>query len=98
MKLKVGKKQYTLKYGIRAFILFERIADKPFSIEGMTDWVLFAYAMLLAGSPDADITLDEFVDSLNTEDLNKVVSWATKLMAVDKQLDGDKSGGEIKKK
>lgn len=98
MKLKVGKKQYTLKYGIRAFILFERIADKSFSIDGMTDWVLLAYAMLLSGSPDADITFDEFVDSLNAEDLNKVVSWATKLMAVDKQLDEDKPDEEVKKK
>lgn len=98
MKLKVGKKQYTLKYGIRAYILFEKISDKSFSIGGMTDWVVLAYAMLLAGSPDADITLDEFIDSIDEEILSKVISWVTKLMAVDKQLDGDKPDEDVKKK
>lgn len=98
MKLKIGKKTYTLKYGIRAYILFEKIADKPFSIDGVTDWVLLAYAMLLAGTPDADITLDEFIDSVSEEELNKSIQYATKLMAVEKQLGGEDDPEEVKKK
>lgn len=98
MKLKAGKKTYTLKYGIRAYILFEKIADKPFSIDGITDWVLLAYAMLLAGTPDADITLDEFIDSVSEEELNKAIQYATKLMAVERQLGKEEDPDEVKKK
>lgn len=96
MKLKVGKKSYQLKYGLRAFILFEKMADKPFEVGGMTDWVLFVYAMLLAGTPEAEITLDEFVDILSMQDIQGVIRWCTKLMAVENQLADAKE--EAKKK
>ena len=39
----IDGKTYDLKYGIRARVLFERISDKPFTLNGTTDWVIFIY-------------------------------------------------------
>lgn len=97
MEIKIGDKSYPLRYGIRALILFEKIADKPFSLQGTTDWIIFVYAMFLAGSPDAGITLDDFIDGVNMQQLNEAISWASKQMKVDNQLAGE-DDANIKKK
>ena len=63
----IDGKTYDLKYGIRARVLFERISDKPFTLNGTTDWVIFIYAMLLAGDSSFPLTLDEFMDKLDED-------------------------------
>ena len=97
MELKLGDKSYRLRYGIRALILFEKMADKPFSLQGTTDWTIFVYAMLLAGSPDCGIELDEFIDAVAMPDLNEAIRWATKQMEVENQL-AEAAGDDVKKK
>ena len=97
MEIKIGDKSYQLRYGIRALILFEKMADKPFSLQGTTDWTIFIYAMLLAGSPDAGITLDDFIDGVDMDQLNGAISWTTKQMEVENQL-AEATGDDVKKK
>jgi hypothetical protein len=96
MKLKLGDKSYQLRYGIRALILFEKMADKPFSLHGTTDWTIFVYAML-AGSPDCGVELDEFVDGVAIPDLDAAIRWATKQLDVENQL-AEAAGDDVKKK
>lgn len=97
MELKIGDNSYRLQYGIRALILFEKMADKPFLLQGTTDWTIFIYAMLLAGSPDAGITLDEFIDTVGMPQLNDAIRWATKQMETENQLSGSDEK-DVKKK
>lgn len=97
MELKLGDKSYQLRYGIRALILFEITADKSFSLQGMTDWTIFVYAMLLAGSPDCGVELDDFIDGVAIPDLNDAIRWATKQMEVENQL-AEATGDDVKKK
>lgn len=97
MKLKLGDKSYRLRYGIRALILFEKMADKPFSLHGTTDWTIFVYAMLLAGSPDCGVELDDFIDGVAIPDLNDAIRWVTKQMEVENQLT-EATGDDVKKK
>lgn len=98
MELKLGDKSYQLRYGIRALILFEKMADRPFSLQGTTDWVIFVYAMLLAGAPGCGIELDDFVDGVAIPDLDAAIRWATKQMEVEDQLAEATGDGNVKKK
>lgn len=84
----IDGKTYKLKYGIRAMVLFERIADKPFSLNGTTDWVIFIYAMLLAGDSSFPLTLDEFMDKLDEDPkyLSESIKWTTDRMRIEAQL------------
>ena len=97
MELKLGDKSYRLRYGIRALILFEKMADKSFSLQGTTDWTIFVYAMLLAGSPDCGVELDDFIDGVSMPDLNDAIRWVTKQMGVENQLT-EATGDDVKKK
>ena len=97
MKLKLGDKSYQLRYGIRALILFEKLAEKPFSLQGTTDWTVFVYAMLMAGSPGCGVELDEFVDGVAIPDLDAAIRWATKQLDVENQL-AEAAGDDVKKK
>ncbi len=98
MELKLGDKSYQLRYGIRALILFEKMADKSFSLQGTTDWTIFVYAMLLAGSPDCGVELDDFIDGVAMSDLNAAISWATKQLDVENQLAEATGDDNVKKK
>lgn len=99
MKLKIGKKQYILKYNVRTLILYERITDKPFSIEGITEWAVLTYSALLAGTPGADIDLEEFLDDLTPDELTAAIDWLMKQLKIDRQVNGEKEeSGEVKKK
>lgn len=84
----IDGKTYKLKYGIRARVLFERISDKPFTLNGTTDWVIFIYAMLLAGDSSFPLTLDEFMDKLDEDPkyLSESIKWTTDQMRVEAQL------------
>jgi len=97
MELQLGDKSYQLRYGIRALILFEKMADKSFSLQGTTDWTVFVYAMLMAGSPGCGVELDEFVDGVAIPDLDAAIRWATKQMEVENQL-AEPAGDDVKKK
>lgn len=98
MELKLGDKSYQLRYGIRALILFEKLAEKPFSLQGTTDWTIFVYAMLMAGSPGCGVELDDFVDGVAIPDLDAAIRWATKQMEVENQLAEATGDDNVKKK
>ena len=72
-------KSYHLKYNIRAIVLFEKIADKPFTLACTSDWVIFLYAMLLSGAhgatQEATITLDDFVDAISQQQMKQAIAW-----------------------
>lgn len=76
-------KSYQLKYNIRAIVLFEKMTDKPFTLACTTDHVIFLYAMLLSGTPDATITLDDFMDAISPEQLRQAVVWTSEQVKSD---------------
>ena len=76
-------KSYQLKYNIRSIVLFEKMTDKPFTLACTTDHVIFLYAMLLSGTPDATITLDDFMDAISPEQLRQAVVWTSEQVKSD---------------
>lgn len=77
-KIKIGKKNYNVKYTVRALFLFEQITKKSFRIETLLDNYVFFYCMILANNPNDVLEWDDFVDALDKdpkiyERINKVV-------------------------
>ena len=88
MILKINNIEHTLKYNVRTLITYEKIADKPFSVNGLSEWALLAYAALLSGTPDADLTLEDFLE-ISPEELKKIIDWLIKQLGIDNQLKGE---------
>ena len=65
MKIKINDKEIDLKITMRAMIIFEKIADKPFNPITITDLILYFYATILACCPDFDMTFDSFLSYLD---------------------------------
>lgn len=62
-KIVINDIEYKYKYSIRALFIFEKIAGKIFSLNGLMDFYIFYYSMILANNPDAVLSFDEFIDA-----------------------------------
>lgn len=94
--INIDGKEYGLSYNLRAMILFEKIADKPFSIEGVTDWVMLAYSCFLSANPENTVTFDLFIDSISDEDMQKSIEWLADAMKVNNQFSDNNESSKKK--
>lgn len=69
MNIKIGDKEWKLKYSIRALFLYERLTGKSFEMAGLEDQVIFFYCILLAQNPEF-MTFDEFCDKIDEGELD----------------------------
>ena len=70
MKITIKDKEYNLKYSIRALFLYERIAQKPFEANTIEDQFIFFYCLLLSSNPDMDMSFDDFIEAVDSGDLD----------------------------
>ena len=98
MNITINKKQYKVKYTIRALFIFEQITGKPFNISTLFDNYLFFYCLLLANNPDNVIEWEEFIDAIDSDkDLYQQLSKAvTDYQKQDNLLSGEDDGEENK--
>lgn len=98
MNITINKKQYKVKYTIRALFIFEQITGKPFNISTLFDNYLFFYCLLLANNPDNVIEWEEFIDAIDSDkDLYQQLSKAvTDYQKQDNLLSGEDDGEEKK--
>ena len=91
MNITINKKQYKVKYTIRALFIFEQITGKPFNISTLFDNYLFFYCLLLANNPDNVIEWEEFIDAIDSDkDLYQQLSKAvTDYQKQDNLLSGE---------
>ena len=96
MNITINKKQYKVKYTIRALFIFEQITGKPFNISTLFDNYLFFYCLLLANNPDNVIEWEEFIDAIDSDkDLYQQLSKAvTDYQKQDNLLSGEDDGEE----
>lgn len=72
--IKINGEEYTVKPGMKAMLVFESLADKPFGIANTTDVVTYLYASIIAGTPGTRLGFDEFVDALDDPEVMKEMS------------------------
>lgn len=84
-KIKIGKKNYTVKSTVRSLFIFEKITGKQFAINSLIDNYIYFYSILLACNPDMTMTWDEFIDYLDNDPniLNNLNKMLTEAKAVD---------------
>lgn len=99
-KIKIGKKNYNIKYTIRALFIWEQITKKSFKIETLLDNYIFFYCMILANNKDNVLSWDEFIDELdkNPKLFQKMSEILSKEEEKNKLFDDDddKEDGEKK--
>lgn len=66
-KIKIKKKNYNVKYSLRALFLYEQITGKSFELSNTMDTFIFYYSMILANNPDTKLTFDEFIDAVDND-------------------------------
>jgi hypothetical protein len=66
-KIKINKKNYNVKYSLRALFLYEQITGKSFEMTTTMDTFVFYYCMILANNPDTKLTFDEFIDAVDSD-------------------------------
>ena len=84
MKFKIKNKNYEMKYGIRAMMMYENITNHSFAPTTMTDVVTFLYCIVITSTEDYSYTFDDFIDALDKhpEMLNEFTEWLNTVIAV----------------
>ena len=99
MNITIKKKQYKVKYTIRALFIYEQITGKPFNIVTLFDNYLFFYCLILANNPNDVLDFDDYLDAIDSDkdlysQLTKVVESYQKY---DTLLSGEDEGDDKKK-
>ena len=76
----IDGKEYTARYSMRALFLYERMTgNNGFEVKGTEDTFRFLYCMILAGTPNCDLSWDEFIDACDenmtiAEEITKLIT------------------------
>lgn len=102
MNIIFGENKYELKYTLRAFMFWEQMMNKPFSIETLTDTYVLLYCFLLASNKPFDVTFEQFMDMLdeNHEAVREFNTWfreQTELQAQRSNPEKPKKGAKVLK-
>lgn len=79
MIITINKKKITLKYSLRAMVMFENMTEKSFNPQGITDILTFMYCIVVSSAKDYSITFDDFMDAMdkNPNLVNEFAKWLT---------------------
>ena len=94
----INNTEYKFKFTLRAMMLFEQVAKKPFSINSMLDEYLYLYCMIMANNTNATLTFEDLIDAMD-EDPSIMVKFKEALEAYNSKqnLYLNKESGDIKK-
>ena len=81
MEVTIKVKTYEMRYTFRAMLIYEKITDKSFSPQGLSDVLMFFYSTILAVDKDIEFSFDEFLDFCD-ENPNLVAEFADWLTRV----------------
>lgn len=93
---------YTLKAGMKAIVVYEKIAEKAFEIKTTTDMLVYIYAAIVAGTPGTRLGFEDMLDAFDADP--KLMAKATAMVlpqsAAEKivQLSNETEGGTEPKK
>ena len=107
MKLSIKNTDIELIYTFRALFIYEKLTGKTFNPQNTTDLMIFFYSLILAASPNIQLTFDELVDICdnNINLFLQFQSWLSSEFSKQGQFrdtedktDKDDKTGDIKKK
>lgn len=100
MTIKIKDKDYNLKYSIRALFLYERITGKSFETTSLENQFIFFYCLILSANPDMDLTFEDFIDAIDSGDLDvtQINQFVQEQQQKQLELSAKKSAESSKKK
>ena len=77
MNININDKEITLKYSLRAMMMYENVTNKTLNPSGITEVVTFFYCVVLASSKDYSLSSEDFMDWLdeNPDTLKEFGEW-----------------------
>ena len=77
MNININDKEITLKYSLRAMMMYENVTNKTLNPSGITEVVTFFYCVVLASSKDYSLSFEDFMDWLdeNPDTLKEFGEW-----------------------
>lgn len=100
-KIKINKKEYTLKYTLRALFIYEKITKESFKFGLLINEYMLMYSTLMANNEDFEMSFDELIDICDKDNtiFEKFKKWLIK--ELEKQIqfqDKKEEKGDDKKK
>ena len=77
MEIVINEKTISLKYSLRAMMMFENITEGTLTPSSLTDVITFFYCVVLASSMDYSLEMEQFIDWLDEhpDTLNEFGGW-----------------------
>ncbi|MGM9799559.1 MAG: hypothetical protein ACI30M_02600 [Muribaculaceae bacterium] len=90
-KIKINGKTYNFKQNLKAMIMYEKMTDKPFSIQTFTDIITLMYCCIIASNEEY-IGFNEFLEALDNN--SELLSELSDLIAKEQEKTALLSGNE----
>ncbi len=91
MTINIKDKEITLKYSLRAMMMYENITGATLSPTSLTEVITFFYCVVIASSLDYELQMDTFIDWLdeNPDILSDFGEWLQQVVASNSKLKKD---------
>ena len=91
MDIQIKGKTITLKYSLRAMMMYENITGGTLTPSSLTDVITFFYCVAVSSSMDYSLQMEDFIDWLdeNLDVLNEFGGWLQNVVATSNKLKKD---------
>ena len=88
MEISINNKTITLKYSLRAMMMYENITGGTLTPSSLTDVITFFYCVVLASTKDYSLKMEDFIDWLdaNPDTINEFGEWLQNVATNNNQL------------
>jgi hypothetical protein len=91
MDITIKDKKITLKYSLRAMMMYENVSGSTLNPKGLTDVITFFFCVVLASSKDYSLKFEDFIDWVdeNPESVKEFGEWLQASLSNTNQLKKD---------
>ena len=91
MDITIKDKKITLKYSLRAMMMYENVSGSTLNPKGLTDVITFFFCGVLASSKDYSLKFKDFIDWVdeNPESVKEFGEWLQASLSNTNQLKKD---------
>ena len=67
--IKIGRKKYTLKYNLRALMVYEELAGQSFEPGKLRNELILYYSIVIANNAGCELSFDSFIAELEKDNM-----------------------------
>ena len=91
MKIQIKDKEIELKNTFRSMIIYEKVANKTFNPQGITEILLYFYSVIMASDKDCELEFEDFLDMVdnNPQLITDFSNWLNKSFRINNFINGE---------